>query len=176
MAVSGGHVYVADKGSNSVTDALVAGGKLVHVVTGGGLSGPDGEAVGSGYLWVANATGNTASRITMSTDAPQDFSSGSYGFGSPSAVAESGGYIYVLSPFGSSPMVTKIDEVTGTSPWYMCNTNAAFYFSNLSAITIGNGEVWVASANGANYPDAQAANGSLTELAASDGTLVQTVR
>ena len=91
-------------------------------------------------------------------------------------MAESSGYIYALSPFGSSPMVTKINEVTEASPWYMCNTNAAFYFSNLSAITIGNGDVWVASANGANYPDAQAANGTLTELAATDGSLIQTVR
>jgi hypothetical protein len=175
MAVVGPDVYVADEGSNSVTHFIVAGGALAWVITGGGLSSPDGISSGSGYVWVSNSTANTATRITASTDTPVLFSNGSYGFGAPSAMAESGGYIYVLSPYGWSPMVTKIEEVTGSPSWYMCNSNGPYYFSNLSAITIGNGDVWVASSNGANYPDPRAANGSLTEFLASDGSLVQTV-
>jgi hypothetical protein len=51
----------------------------------------------------------------------------------------------------------------------MCNTNGPYYFSNLTAIAIANGEVWVASANGANNPKPAAANGSLTTFRASDG-------
>jgi outer membrane protein assembly factor BamB len=175
MAVAGSHVYVADKGSNDVTDITIADGKLVRVISGAGLDGPDGAAYGNGYVWVSNSANDTATRITTADDAAESYSSGSYGFGSPSAIAASNGSIYVLSPFGSSPMVTKIDDGTGAAPWYMCNTNGPYYFSNLSALAIANGEVWVASADGANYPDSRAATGSLTELNATDGGLVQTV-
>jgi hypothetical protein len=175
MTVAGSDLFVANANNNSVTDLLIATGALVRVITSGGLSGPDGIASGSGYVWVSNSSDNTATRVTASNDSAQNFSSGSYGFGSPSAIAESNGYIYVLSPYGSSPMVTKIDEATGSAPWYMCNTNGPYYFSNLSAITIANGEVWAVSEDGQNYPDPAAARGSLTEFSANDGSLVQTV-
>jgi hypothetical protein len=175
LVVAGTDVFVADKGSSSVTDVLVSTGALVRVITAGGLDGPDGVATGSGYVWAANSGNNTMTRITAASGAAQNFSSGSYGLGLPSAIAETAGFIYVLSPYGSSPMVSKIDEVSGAGPWYMCNTNGPYYFSNLSAIAIANGEVWVASANGANNPKPAAANGSLTELNASDGGRVQTV-
>jgi hypothetical protein len=175
MAVAGTHVYVADKGSNDVTDITIASGGLVRVISGAGLDGPDGAAYDNGYVWVSNSANDSATRITAATDAAAQYSSGSYGFGSPSAIAASNGYIYVLSPFGSSPMVTKIDDATGTTPWYMCNTNGPYYFSDLSAVAIANGEVWVASADGANYPDSRAATGSLTELYATYGGVIQTV-
>ena len=176
LTVSNDDVFVADQGSSTVTELLASSGNLVTVVSGGGLDVPDGIANGSGYVWVANSGNDSATRIPISTPtSPQQFSSGSYGFGSPSAVTEASGYIYVLSPFGSSPMVTKINENDGTAPWYMCNTNGPYYFSNLSALTVYAGEVWVVSRNGANYPDSRAATGSLTELSAGDGSLAQTV-
>ena len=134
LAVSGPNVFVADKGNNSMTEVSIARGRLVRVVSQQGLSAPDGIAVGAGHVWVSDSASNAATEIALATGAviaTETDSNGSYGFGSPSAVIGSGGNIFIASPFGASPMVTKLSASNGQPSWYMCNTNGPYYFSLL---------------------------------------------
>jgi sugar lactone lactonase YvrE len=179
LAVSGPDIFVADKGNNSMTE-VTSGGGLVRVVAQQGLSAPDGIAVQDGSVWVANSASNSATQIAEGTGAvvaTETDSDGSYGFGSPLMVIGSAGNIFVASPFGASPMVTKLSATSGQPSWYMCNTNGPYYFSLLSAFALSSdgSDLWVASRSGANSETPGAATGSLTELSTGDGSLITTL-
>jgi hypothetical protein len=178
FTVSGANVFVADKGANSVTEANIATGRLVRVVAQQGLNLPDGIAVVAGSAWVADSGSNAATEIDAATGAvigTETDADGSYGFGAPSMVIGSGGNVFVASPFGASPMVTKLSATTGVPSWYMCNTNGPYYFSLLSAFAVSGTDLWVASRSGANNPTPGSATGSLTELSTGDGSLITTL-
>ncbi|MGB8197773.1 MAG: hypothetical protein WCF25_12280 [Acidimicrobiales bacterium] len=177
FTVSGPDVFVADKGDNSVTEASIANGRLIRVVAQQGLNLPDGIAVVDGNAWVADSGSNAATEIDAATGAvigTETDSDGSYGFGSPLMVIGSGGNVFVASPFGASPMVTKLSATTGVPSWFMCNTNGPYYFSLLSAFAISGTDLWVASRSGANSLTPGAQTGSLTELSTGDGSLIAT--
>jgi streptogramin lyase len=177
FTVSGPDAYVADKGDNSMTEVSIANGRLVRVVAQQGLNLPDGIAVVDGNVWVADSGSNAATEIDAATGAvtgTETDSDGSYGFGAPLMVIGSGGNVFVASPFGSSPMVTKLSATTGQPSWYMCNTNGPYYFSLLSAFAISGSDLWVASRSGANSLTPGAQTGSLTELSTGDGSLIAT--
>jgi DNA-binding beta-propeller fold protein YncE len=177
FSVSGPDVFVADKGDNSVTEVNIANGRLVRVVAQQGLDLPDGIAVVQGNAWVADSGSNAATEIDAATGAvigTETDSDGSYGFGAPLMVIGSGGNVFVASPFGASPMVTKLSATTGQPSWYMCNTNGPYYFSLLSAFAISGTDLWVASRSGANSHTPSAQTGSLTELSTGDGSLIAT--
>ena len=178
LAVSGTHVFVADQRSNSVTEVDVATGALVRVVSRHGLDQPDGIAAESGRVWVANRAGNSATDIIARTGAvvaTYSNAQGSYGFGQPGAVVGVRGNVYVASPFGMSPMVTKLSATTGRPYWYMCNTNGPYYFTRLSSFAVSGNDLWVASRSGANSETPGAKTGSLTELLLTSGGLVKTL-
>jgi hypothetical protein len=178
LAVSGAVVFVADKGYNSVTEVRIANGRLVRVVTNQGLSAPDGIAVEDGNAWVADSGTSAATEINATTGTVVTTVSdadGSYGFGTPSVVIGTGGFVYVATPFGSSPMVTKVSATNGQPSWYMCNTNGPYYFSLLSAFAVSGSDLWVASRSGANSATPGAQTGSLTELSTGDGSLITTL-
>ncbi len=175
--VSGPDVFVADKGDNSVTEASISNGRLVRVVAQQGLDLPDGIAVVDGNAWVADSGSNSATEIDAATGAvigTETDNDGSYGFGSPLMVIGSGGNVFVASPFGGSPMVTKMSATTGVPSWFMCNTNGPYYFSLLSAFAVSGTDLWVSSRSGANSPTPGAQTGSLTELSTGDGSLIAT--
>jgi hypothetical protein len=179
LAVSGPDTFVADKGNNSMTE-VTSGGGLVRVVAQQGLSAPDGIAVQDGNVWVANSASNSATQIAEGTGAvvtTETDSDGSYGFGLPFTVIGTSGNIFVASPFGDSPMVTKLSATSGQPSWYMCNTNGPYYFSLLSAFAVSSdaGDLWVASRSDANSKTPGAATGSLTELSTGDGSLITTL-
>jgi hypothetical protein len=177
LAVSGSVAFVTDKGYNSVTEVRIANGRLVRVVTNQGLNAPDGIAVVGGDAWVSDSATNAATEIATATGAVVTTVSdndGAYGFGSPSMVIATGGYVYVASPFGVSPMVTKVSATSGQPSWYMCNTNGPYYFSLLSAFAVSGTDLWVASRSGANSATPGAQTGSLTELSTGDGSLIAT--
>lgn len=177
FTVSGPDVFVADKGDNSVTEATIASGRLVRVVAQQGLDLPDGIAVVEGNAWVADSGSNAATEIDAATGVvigTETDSDGSYGFGAPLMVIGSGGNVFVASPFGDSPMVTKLSATTGQPSWYMCNTNGPYYFSLLSAFAISGNDLWVASRSGANSLTPGAQTGALTELSTGDGSLIAT--
>jgi hypothetical protein len=178
LAVSGPVVFVADKGYNSVTEVRIANGRLVRVVTNQGLSAPDGITVEDGNAWVADGASYAATEIATATGAvitTVSDADGSYGFGTPSVVIGTGSNVYVATPFGSSPMVTKVSATSGQPSWYMCNTNGPYYFSLLSAFAVSGSDLWVASRSDANRATLGAQTGSLTELSTGDGSLIATL-
>jgi outer membrane protein assembly factor BamB len=177
MSVSGPNVFVADKNNNSMTEVTV-NGRLVRVVANQGVDAPDGIAVEDGTVWVSDSASNAATEINQTTGAvvvTETDSDGAYGFGAPLMAIGTGGYVYIASPFGSSPMVTKLSATTGQPSWYMCNTNGPYYFSLLSAFALDGGDLWVASRSGANSQTPGASTGSLTELSTGDGALIMTL-
>jgi sugar lactone lactonase YvrE len=178
MTVSGPDVFVADKGNNSVTEVAVASGRLVRVVAGEGLDAPDGIAVQDGNVWVSDSAANSATEINAVSGqavVTETDSDGQYGFGAPLMAIGTGGYVYIASPYGTSPMVTKLSATSGQPSWYMCNTNGPYYFSNLSAFALDGGNLWVASRTGANSQTPGASTGSLTELSTGSGALIMTL-
>jgi sugar lactone lactonase YvrE len=178
FAVSGSDVFVADKSNNSMTEVSTTTGALVRVVAQQGLSAPDGIAVQEGNVWVADSGSNSATEIAAATGAvivTETNSDGDYGFGNPLMVIGSAGNIFVASPFGTSPMVTKLSATNGQPSWYMCNTNGPYYFSLLSAFAVSGDHLWVASRSGANSQTPGASTGSLTELSTTDGSLITTL-
>lgn len=177
LTVSGANVFVADEGNASVTEFKVANGALVRVIKGQGLDAPDGIAVASGNVWVADAASNAATDINATTGAviaTYSDADGDYGFGQPSAVIAAQGNVYVMTPYSTSPMVTKVGATNGTPYWYMCNTNGPYYFSDLSAFAVSGNDLWVASRTGDNSQTPAAKTGALTELLITDGSLVAT--
>jgi hypothetical protein len=177
FTVSGSDVFVADEGNNSVTEVNVANGALVRVVSGEGLDAPDGIAVQSGNIWVADNASSAATEISVATGAAVSTytdSDGQYGFWNPTSVIGVQGNVYVMTPLGTSPMVTKVSATDGTAYWYMCNTNGPYYFSLLSAFAVSGDDLWVASRSGANSQTPAAATGSLTEMSITSGDLIGT--
>jgi outer membrane protein assembly factor BamB len=178
LAVSGPDAYIADVASNSVTEIDTASGALVRVIAGQGLNTPDGITVADGHVWVADAGSNAATDIDQSTGAvlaTVTDSDAAYGFGRPSVAIASDGNVFIATPFGTSPMVTKLSATTGTPSWYMCNTNGPYYFSLLSAFAVSGDHLWVASQSGANSKTPGAKTGSLTELNTGSGALITTL-
>jgi hypothetical protein len=177
LTVSGTNIFVADEGNASVTELKVANGALVRVIQGQGLDAPDGIAVSSGNVWVADAASNAATDINATTGAvvaTDSDSTADYGFGQPSSVIAAQGNVYIMTPYSTSPMVTKVGAVNGTPYWYMCNTNGPYYFSDLSAFAVSGNDLWVASRTGDNSETPSAKTGALTELLITDGSLVAT--
>jgi streptogramin lyase len=174
VAATKSRAYIANDG-NSVTDVNLSTDTVTDVITDPGIVGPDGIAVSDGSVWVSDSGSNAATQIDASTDTvTQTVNDPSYGFSSPSVAIASAGNVFMASPFGTSPMVTKLSATTGEAYWYMCNTNGPYYFSNLSAFTVSGTNLWVASATGANNPTPDAATGSLTELSTTTGALIGT--
>jgi hypothetical protein len=173
----GQDVFVADKGNDSVTEVNMVTGRLVHVISGQGLSGPDGIAVEDGRVWVADSQDNAATEINAGNDAVVATftdSEAQYGFWDPATVIAAAGNVYIATPYGTSPMVTKVNPTTGSPYWYMCNTNGPYYFSELSAFAVSGSDLWVASRSGANSQTPAAATGSLTEMNLESGDLIAT--
>jgi hypothetical protein len=177
FTVSGQDVFVADKGDNSVTEVNMASGRLVHVISQQGLDAPDGIAVEDGRVWVADSASAGATEINAATGAvvaTVNDTDGDYGFWDPSVVIGAAGNVYIATPYGTSPMVTKVSATAPAPAWYMCNTNGPYYFSLLSAFAVSGNNLWVASRSGANSQTPAAKTGSLTEMSIGDGSLIAT--
>jgi DNA-binding beta-propeller fold protein YncE len=178
LTMNGADVYVADEANNSVTVANIATGNLVTVISQQGLDNPDGIAYQDGNVWVADSASNAATEISATTNSvttTETDSDGAYGFGDPLMVIGTDGNVYVASPYGTSPMVTKVSATSGTPYWFMCNTNGPYYFSQLSAFAVSGDDLWVASRSGANSETPGASTGSLTEMSVDDGSLITTL-
>ena len=177
FATYGADVFVADKTTDAVTEVNMISGRRVRVVSGQGLSGPDGIAVNAGRVWVSDATTSSATEINAASGAVLATftdSEAQYGFWDPATVIAAGSDVYIATPYGTSPMVTRVDATTGSPYWFMCNTNGPYYFSELSAFAVSGNDLWVASRSGANSPTPGSSTGSLTEMNLVSGALMGT--
>ena len=67
-----------------------------------------------------------------------------YGFDHPTAIVTSGGYVYVDSPPGSSPMITEVNASNSEGDWYECNTNSPDPdFDNPTGLVVTGSDAWV---------------------------------
>ena len=174
LAVAGADAFVADAAGNALTEIDVTSGRLVRRIAG--LAGPGGVAVAGGHVWVSDETTSAVTEISPATGRLlRTIDDASYGFGHPTVVTQHAGHVYVATPLGTSPMVTRFSASTGALSWYMCNNNGPYYFSRLSAFAASGDDLWVASRSGANNPRSAARTGSLTEMRASTGALVRTI-
>ena len=170
LTVAGGNLWVTNGTGSTVTELRASSGALVQTLVSPTyqFSSPDGVAYDGTNIWVTNSATNAVSELAATTGAlvqviTNSSLNGGYGFNLPSVVLSGAGYIYVVSPPGSSPMVTQINRTSGDSIWMMCNTNWNFNFSNPDALAINGANLWVANAG----------NNTLTEMNAETGLLVK---
>ncbi len=174
VAVAGSDLWVVNRSGGSTTDPdagslteiAASTGALVRVVTAAndGLQRPFGIAFDGMHLWISDTSTDSVTEMNPVTTNARVVSNSSlnqnYGFAGPTAVAASGGYVYVISPATASPMVTQINSATGDGDWYECNSNTPDpNFNNPTALVVYNGDVWVVSPG----------DNTLTELSLADG-------
>lgn len=162
-----GGLWVVNAAGSSLTEVNAANGRFVSRVATtpqNGLYTPDGITFDGTNLWVANSHNNTLSEfnaVTGSFVANRTNSLG-YGLTNPGPMTFGGRYVYVVSPPGSSPMVTGIVPTSAQMHFWMCNTNYNFQFTNPQAIVAAGGYLFVAN-EGSN---------TVTQMNAGSGVLV----
>ncbi len=165
-------LWVANAANSSVTVVKIATGAVTSVLSSPtyDFSGLAGLAVNGADVWATNSATDSVTEFNATTGAfVQNITNSSlnanYGFNAPATVISWQGFVYVVSPPGTSPMVTQLQATTGDANWMMCNTNYAFNFLGPASLAILQGNLWVANA----------ANNTLTEMDATTGVLIQDV-
>jgi hypothetical protein len=181
LAVASGHVFVANSGSNSVTELVASTLSPLRLISGaagpGGsseFSTPTGMAAHGGDVWVSNLASKTVTELSARTAALVQVVPNTDNYlPAPGAMAWGDGYLFVASPPGPSPMITQVVPTDPAKlPWMMCNTNGPYTFSNPQALVVYGRHLWVVNEGGAGGPPGN----SLTEMDAVTGKLVQVVR
>jgi hypothetical protein len=178
VAAAGGHVFVAESASNSVSELTFASLGLMRVLSSAAGSGafdaPAAMVAHGGYVWVTNQANHTVTQLSAATGGiVQVVPNTSNYLPSPVAITWGDGYVFVASPPGSSPMITQVVPSNPAKlPWMMCNTNGPYTFSNPQALVVYGNLLWVVNEGGAGGPPGD----SLTEMLASSGRLVKVVR
>jgi len=174
VAVSGGHVWVANYWGGSVTELNASDGSWVRTLSGGryGFIQPSAITVAGSHIWVANAGGaadNGGGSVTELNAGDgswvQTLSSARYGFNDPSAIAAVGGHIWVANLYGNS--VTELNA--GDGGWVQTLSGGCYNFDSPAGIAVDGAHVWITSSN------IDETGGSVTELNASDGSWIRTL-
>jgi hypothetical protein len=161
-----GGLWVVNAKNNSLTEVNPANGNLVNRVATtptNGLVTPDGITFDGTNLWVANSGNNTLSEfngVSGKFVANRTNNLG-YGMTNPGPMTFGGTYVYVVSPPGSSPMVTGIVPSTAALHFWMCNTNYPFHFTNPQAIIAAGGYLFVANQGSSTVTQMNAISGVL---------------
>jgi hypothetical protein len=177
VTVAGPDLWVADdSAADTVTEINANTGHLVMTVSGNGLSGPDGIGFGAGHIWVADSTSLSATEINASTGTiiqTVGDSTGPYGFDHPSVTLVSGGNVYIVSPPGDTPMITKLSATDGTAAWFECNTNdPSPNFVRPAALALIGTDLFVANETTSRTTldgNGKLVGNSITELSLTDG-------
>lgn len=175
----GNHIFVANSGSNSVTELDARDMRVVRILSGPGGAAKDpfhtpiGMVADGGNIWVTNQTGLSVTELSAATgEVLQVVPNTEDYLPAPGAIAYGDGYLFVASPPGSSPMVTKLVPADPAQlPWMMCNTNGPYTFSNPQALVVHGTDLWVVNEGGAGGPPGN----SLTEMSTGTGSLVRVV-
>jgi hypothetical protein len=174
------HIFVANSGSNSVTELNARDMSLAQIFSGPGGTAKDpfhtpiAMVAQGGHIWVTNQDGLSVTEISAATgQVVQVVPNVEDYLPSPGAITYGDGYFFVTSPPGSSPMVTQIIPSNPAKlPWMMCNTNGPYTFSNPQALVVYGPDLWVVNEGGAGGPPGD----SLTEMNVWSGALIQVVR
>jgi hypothetical protein len=176
LTAAGTHFWVlnasggaAGSQSGSVTEFVASTGAHVRNVKHAAdqIITPKGIAFDGTHLWITNNEPGTVTELS-STGAlirivtPTVAGSKSYLEYGTVVVAHAGS-VYVVSPPGTSPMVTRLVAATAHGLWYECNTNPGHpHFDNPTGLAVQHHHVWVVSP----------ADNTLTELHVGDGSLM----
>ena len=166
FALADGRIFVANPSSNTVTVVDAATRGLVGVLSGPsyGFDWPGGVAFDGTNVWVTNPDSNSVTEISPTTLQALDVvTSSNLPWVVP--IISGDGYIFTVSPPGSSPMVSQIIPSTATVTWMMCNTNGPYDFNNPEAAAVAGSNLWIVNEGG----------NSLTEMDADSGALIRTV-
>jgi hypothetical protein len=174
ITVAGVDLWVTSKTGGSTTNASLGAATEFTAATGAfvrristatdGLNKPSGIAFDGTHLWITDAGTNAVTELAASGVLTRIVTNSSldenYGFDAPTVVVSSAPYVYVVSPPGSSPMVTQITASTAEGNWYECNTNTPDPdFVNPTGMIVNAGSVWVVSPG----------DNTLTQLSLADG-------
>lgn len=179
VATAGGRLFVSEPSAGAVAEVDAA--SLTRLAGAGGswhgrpaFAAPADVATLDGTVWVTDQSGRSLTELSAATGRVVGVVPDMSGYlPSPVAITSGDGDLFVASPPGSSPMITQVVPGTRVAmPWMMCNTNAAYTFSNPDALTVVGPQLWVANAGGAGGP----AGNSVTEMNARTGALVRVLR
>jgi hypothetical protein len=166
LAVADGDVFVANSAANTVTVLKAATRTFVASLSGSSFafSTPTGVTFDGTNVWVTNAGDSSVTEFSPITlNALNVLVNGNLPMAGP--IASGDGYVFAVSPWGSSPMVTQITPSPASVNWMMCNTNGPYLFNNPQSLVVSGSTLWIVS-EGSN---------SLTEMNAVSGDLIQTI-
>jgi hypothetical protein len=166
LAVGDGDIFVANSAADTVTVVNAATMDFVTSLSGStfAFSTPTGVAFDGTNVWVTNQSDESVTEFSASTLAEENvLVSGNLPMVGP--ITSGDGYIFTVSPPGSSPMVSQITPSPAAVNWMMCNTNGPYLFNDPQALVVSGTDLWVVNEGG----------NSLTEMDAGSGALIRTV-
>jgi hypothetical protein len=166
IAVDQGHVWVANRGGNSVTEVSANGTWMRTVAASRDRFGaPDAIVADGPDLFVVNATGSLTEITEKSGAFVRSISGKAFSLKNPNAAVLDGADLWVTD--GASNAVTEIRASDGSLVRVVKNSvKAPHGFDDPDAITVAGLDLWVANMKG---------GGSVTEINASTGSVVRTV-
>lgn len=180
IAVSGGKVFVANHAGNTVTVLNASTLRLDTILSNASykFNAPTGVTAQGKNIWVTEQGSSSITELSAGSLQVVQVIDSEY-LPDVGAVTYGDGYVFTVSPPGTSPMVSQITPTLKSDPnadndvnWMMCNTNAAYYFDNPQALAVVGNDLWVVNEGGT--PGVVGGN-SLTEMSASSGALIQVV-
>jgi len=166
LAIADGLVFVANSAANSVTVFSATSRALIAVLTDPsfGFNTPTGVAFDGSDVWVTDQGDESVTELSPSTlHRLNVLVSGNLPMVGPITYGD--GYVFAVSPPGSSPMVSQIVPSPASVTWMMCNTNGPYMFNDPQSLVVAGSNLWVANEGG----------NSLTEMDADTGALIRTV-
>jgi hypothetical protein len=166
LAVGDGDVFVANSAADTVTVVSTATMDFVTSLSGPAFafSTPIGVAFDGTNVWVTNQSDESVTEFSATTLEEENvLVSGNLPMVGPITYGD--GYVFAVSPPGSSPMVSQIIPSPAAVNWMMCNTNGPYLFNDPQALVVNGTVLWVVNEGG----------NSLTEMDADSGDLIRTI-
>jgi hypothetical protein len=166
LTVADGDVFVTNSAADTVTVLSAENRSFVASLSGStfDFSTPTGVAFDGTNVWVTNHGDSSVTEFSPTTlDELNVLVSGNLPMVGPITYGD--GYVFAVSPWGSSPMVSQITASPATVNWMMCNTNGPYLFNNPQALVVAGANLWVVNQGG----------NSLTEMDTVTGDLIRTI-
>jgi hypothetical protein len=166
LAVADGDVFVANSEGDSVTVLSAADQTFVALLSGPSFafSDPTGVAFDGSDLWVTDQGSSSVTEFSPTTLSEVNVLT-SDNLPQVGPITSGDGYVFTVSPWGSSPMVSQITVSPASVNWMMCNTNGPYLFNNPQALVVAGSNLWVVNEGG----------NSLTEMDTVSGDLIRTI-